>query len=82
MCIYTYIKDPRAPDREGNSKKMARYFRHNYSIWRPGCSVWKSSAIWTIHRKYKTFVCSRILSRQTSANHATEAPPIQQDSEG
>ena len=31
-----YIKDPRAQDREYNSKKVARYFRHNYSIWWPG----------------------------------------------
>ena len=31
--------EPGAQDREGNSKKVARCFKHNYSIWRPGCSV-------------------------------------------
>ena len=79
-CFFVvFVVRDRAQDREGNSKKVARYFRHNYSIWRTGCSIWKSGAIWTIHRKYKTFVCSRILSRRTLANHETEAPPIQQD---
>ena len=28
------VQNPFGQDREGNSKKVARYFRHNYSIWR------------------------------------------------
>ena len=79
---YAITTNPRAQDQEGNSKEVALYFRHNYSIWRYGCSVWKSGAIWTIHRKYKNFICSSILSKRTSANHETEVPPIHQDSEG
>ena len=58
---------PKAQDWEGNSKKVARYFMHNYTIRRPDCWWWNIFRIWTTNRKYGTFVWSRVL-RSDKAN--------------